>query len=91
MYFEQGHWIPRCTLTDTVHKVITRMLDTRKHSCLITEDDEVTLLGLVTLRNIFAFFFEQDIVEQNTVNPDLIAPTPKPSAPLMPQDSEAQI
>lgn len=76
----EGHWIPRCTLADSVHKVITRMLDTRKHSCLITEDDEVTLLGLVTLRNIFAFFFEQDIVEQNTVNAD-----------LMPQDSEAQI
>jgi len=53
----QGHWIPRCTLQDSLLKVITRMLDTRKHSCLVTEDDNETLKGLITLRHIFSFFF----------------------------------
>jgi len=53
-----GRWIPRCQKSATLQRIVTRMLDTRKHSCLIVKENEKELLGLVTLRHIFSFFFQ---------------------------------
>jgi len=72
----QGHWIPRCQRNASLQTVVTRMLDTRKHSCLIVDKGGKKLLGMVTLRHIFGFFFQNCLDNDNPVMSVQSEPTP---------------